>query len=87
MAPGALFPGFGQLPGGSAEVACEGMFGALFRPDGRKDPFSQVSASSPAARQKWPLTACLEHFFAQMARRVPFSRFRQAAWGLGRSGP
>ena len=53
----------GHLAGGSAEVASAGLFGAPFRPDGPKGPFSRFRPAGPAARQKWPLKACLEHVF------------------------
>ena len=77
MTPGAL----AQRPGGSTEVASQGAFGPVFRPDGPKGPFCHVSVSGPAARQKWPLKACLDHFFVQMAPRVFFPLFGQPPGG------
>jgi len=93
MAPRAFLPGFGQLAGGSAEVASEGMFGARFRPDGPKWPFlgfGQLAGGSAEVASE-----CL---FGAIARsgvrrpvwntfrgKDPFTSFRQAVRWLARS--
>jgi len=68
-------------------VASDGLFGALFRPDGSKGPFfSYFSASCLGARQKWPLKACLEHCLAQMAPKRKPKIQKNRFWGVWRSG-
>ena len=81
MAP----PGFGQLPGGSPEVASEGLFGALFRPDGPKElfpGFGQLPGGSPEVASE----GLFGTLFRPDGPKGPFSRFRLDARRLARSG-
>ena len=85
MAPRAFLPGFGQLAGGSAEVASEGMFGARFRPDGPKWPFLGFGQLAGGSAE----VACEGLFGTRFRPDGPkghFFSFRPAGRRLARSG-
>ena len=85
MAPKELFPDFGQLPGGSPEVASENLFGAFVRPDATQGPFpgfGQLPGGSPEVASEGLFGA----LFRADGSQGPFPRFRLAARWLASGG-